>query len=93
MKWVVGVALLWWIGTIERCPVVRIQRESTSQSLNQIWICDKVSTKHDQISPFALYLWRRVVAVEASCSEEVDATRLQNVPEWSQRVLLDRWRI
>lgn len=93
VKWVVSVALLGWVCPIERCPIVWVQRESTSQSLDQIRICDEVSTKHNQISAITLYLRGGIVAVEASCGEEVDATRLQNVSERSQRVLLDRCRI
>lgn len=83
---IIIVSFLRRLSPVERGPVVRVERPAVPQPLHQVWVGDEVPAEHDGVGLVALELGRGVVAVEAARREELDARRLQDIPELRQVV-------
>lgn len=89
---VVGISLRWWIGSVEGRAVVRVERRTLCKSPREIWIRKIPATEDDGIRFVRFKFGHRIVPVEPTCGEELDAPLQQGVAEaiqctWSSRTL------
>lgn len=66
-------------------PIIRIQCMSLSQPIDQVRVGDEVPPKNDQLGVACFHLRSAVVAIEATCAQEFDASLLQDPPQRHQR--------
>lgn len=85
-KRVIVVSLLRRVSSVKGRSVIRVERPSVSESLNQVRVGDVVSSHSHDISFLPLELRDCVIPVEVSAGQEQNSRRLENLAEDVERV-------
>ena len=76
------------IRTIEGIAIVLVQLQTLGQPLRQVWVRNEPAPKDDEVSIARLDFGRRVVPVESTGGDELDAALLQDLAELDERIAL-----